>query len=113
LYPAVTLWQDYWAGEVYTPSTVPSNTIIQNGPGKGLPFHSLIVLENDWVHDKENTPIAPPRLTAAQLIPYIASCSSKGPVTINLGIYQDGTIGEMAMAEMEKIRTGLSSNEKR
>jgi hypothetical protein len=104
LYPVVTQWQDYWAGEVYTPSTIPGNRIINNGPGKGLPFHSLIVLENDWVHAKLNTKIPSPRLKAEQVSEYISSCKGKGPVTINLGIYQDGTIGEEAMEEMQKIR---------
>ncbi|HTF27844.1 MAG TPA: hypothetical protein VK625_03315, partial [Flavitalea sp.] len=104
LYPVVTQWQDYWAGEVYTPSAVPDATIINEGPGKGLPFHSLVVMENDWVHEKVNEKIPSPRLKAEQLTEYISSCKGKGPVTINLGIYQDGTIGEEALAEMEKIK---------
>lgn len=108
LYPVVSQWQDYWAGEVYTPSSLPPEKIILSGPGKGLSFQSLVVLENDWVHEKADTKIPPPRLKAEQLINYISSCSGKGPVTINIGIYQDGSIGEEAMAEMQKIKKGVA-----
>lgn len=104
LYPVVSQWQDYWAGEVYTPSSTPSTRILPSGPGKGLPFQSLVVLENDWVHEKTDTKIPAPRLKAEQLINYISSCSGKGPVTINVGIYQDGSIGEAAFEELKKIK---------
>ena len=103
LYPIVSEWQDYWAGEVYTPGTIPESHIIEKGPGKGLQFHSLVVLENDWVHEKLNTRIPSPRLETDKLINYISSCTGKGPVTINLGIYQDGTISDEALAAMEEV----------
>lgn len=107
LYPVVSQWQDYWAGEVYTPSSIPATSILNNGPGRGLPFQSLVVLENDWVHEKIDTKIPSPRLHADQLINYISSCSGKGPVTINVGIYQDGTIGEEALIELKRIKAAF------
>ena len=104
LYPIVSEWQDYWAGEVYTPGVIPKDHIIKNGPGKGLQFHTLLALEDDWAHTALNTKIKSPRLQTDSLINYIAACQGKGPVTINIEIYQDGSIDEAALAEMEKIK---------
>jgi Alpha-L-fucosidase len=86
LYPIVSEWQDYWAGEVYTPGTVPANKIIDSGPGKGLAFQGLVVLENDWVHDKIDSKIPSPRLQTNLLVNYISSCDNetiKDPVPSN------------------------------
>ena len=107
LYPIVSEWQDYWAAEVYSPGTTPENTIVKSGPGKGLRFHSLIALQGDWVHSSLNSKVHPNRLSPEELINYISACEGKGPVTINIEIYQDGTIGEESMATMEKIKQQL------
>ena len=108
LYPTVTEWQDYWAAEVYSPGTTPENTIVKSGPGKGLQFHSLIALQADWAHTSLNSKVDPNRLSAEEVIKYISACEGKGPVTINIEIYQDGTIGEESLAEMEKIKQELN-----
>lgn len=104
LYPNVTEWQDYWAGEVYTPGEIPMDRIIKNGPGKGLQFQSLLALEGDWSHTALNTKIRSPRLKTENIIDYINGCQGKGPVTINIEIYQDGSISDEALAVMEKIK---------
>jgi len=108
LYPIVSEWQDYWAAEVYSPGTTPENTIVKSGPGKGLQFHSLIALQADWAHTSLNSKVDPNRLSAEEAIKYISACEGKGPVTINIEIYQDGTIGEESLAEMEKIKQELN-----
>lgn len=107
LYPNVSEWQDYWAGEVYSPGTTPENKIIRSGPGKGLQFHSLIALQGDWTHTQLNSKVHPNRLSATEIINFIAASEGKGPVTINIEIYQDGTIGEESLDTMEKIRQQL------
>jgi len=50
LYPTVSVWQDYWAGEVFSSSVSPKSSIIKEGPGLGLQFQALLALEGDWVH---------------------------------------------------------------
>ena len=107
LYPINSEWQDYWAGEIYSPGTTPSSPIIKYGPGKGLQFQGLIALQGDWAHTPLNTKVHPVRLKADDLINYISACSGKGPVTINIEIYQDGTIGEEALTVMEKIKQAI------
>jgi len=107
LYPIVSEWQDYWAAEVYSLGIAPENKIVKSGPGKGLQFQSLIALQGDWVHSSLNSKVHPNRLSSEELIKYISSCEGKGPVTINIEIYQDGSLGEESMATMEKIKQQL------
>jgi len=57
-----------------------------------------------------NTKVHSNRLSTEELIKYIAACEGKGPVTINIEIYQDGTIGEESLAEMEKIKQQLKKD---
>ena len=94
LYPIATPWQDYWAGEIYSPGMPPRNRIIRDGPGESLQYHALLALEGDWVHTKENTPIKAPVLDTPGLLAFLNACAGKGPVTLNVLIYQDGTICE-------------------
>jgi len=107
LYPIVSEWQDYWAAEIYTPGISPDNAIVNSGPGKGLQFQSLIALQGDWVHTPLNTKVHPNRLSPEEMIKYISSCEGKGPVTINIEIYQDGTIGEESLGNMKKLKQQL------
>jgi hypothetical protein len=47
----------------------------------------------------------PPRFTADQLTKYIGDCMKNGgAVTINLGIYQDGTVDPKALQVMEEVK---------
>ncbi|MDB4584290.1 alpha-L-fucosidase, partial [Draconibacterium sp.] len=106
LYPINTPWQDYWAGEVYTEGVPQRKSICQTGPAKGLQFHHLVVLQTKegWVHTKRNTKIAPPSFTAEELVKYISSCDDIGPISINMSIYQDGTVGEEALQVMREVK---------
>jgi alpha-L-fucosidase len=104
LYTITTPWQDYWAGEVYTEGTPPVNRINQSGPAKGLQFHNLIVMEDDWLHTKKNTKIISPTVKVDNLINYISSSIGKGPITLNIIIYEDGTVSEESLAVMEKLK---------
>lgn len=110
LYPIVTLWQDYWAGEVYTIGNPPDYQIIKNGPGTGLQTHNLIVMETeDWLHSSLNTKIPSPHLKADELINFISRSNGKGPVTINIQIYQDGKISDEALSVMKKVKTAIKN----
>jgi Alpha-L-fucosidase len=104
LYPTITVWQDYWAGEVFSSSVSPKSSIIKEGPGKGLQFQALLALEGDWVHTKENKEIPPPVIETSYLINLIQSCQGKGPVTLNVLIYQDGSISEKSMDVLKTLR---------
>ena len=110
LYPIVTLWQDYWAGEVYTIGNPPDYQIIKSGPGTGLQTHNLIVMETEnWLHTSLNTKIPSPHLKADELINFISRSKGKGPVTINIQIYQEGKISDEALHVMEKVKKQLKN----
>jgi len=108
VYPVATLWQDYWAGEVYTPGMPSTKPMLENGPGKGLQNHNLIVMEtDDWLHTSLNTRIKEPSLKADDLVSFIKNQQGKAPVTINIQIYQDGSISDGALNIMETVREKL------
>jgi hypothetical protein len=52
--------------------------------------------------------MAKPRFTAQQLSDYIGKCKANGgAVTINLGIYQDGTVNPDAVNVLKEVRKRL------
>jgi hypothetical protein len=57
------------------------------------------------VLSKRDTPMESPRFSAEKLIDYIQRCqSAQSPVTVNLGIFQDGSIGPESAALMSSVR---------
>ena len=103
IYPAVTEWQEYWAGEAASPVALPESGTLKRGPGKGLKYQSLIIMEPYWVQAKAEMP--DPRFTAAELSKYIRDCMERGgAVTINMGIYQNGTVGKKALEVMKQVK---------
>lgn len=109
IYPAVTPRQDYWAGEVASPIAVPENGYMKNGPVPDLPYQALLIMEPYWVQQKAEMPT--PRFTSTGLSEYIQNCQKNGGmVTINLGIYQDGTVGERALQVMKEVKNKVRKN---
>ncbi len=104
IYPNVSEWQEYWAGETASPVGLPLNgTTQEHGPGAGLRYHALLIMEPYWVQEKVEMPR--PRFTAQQLGDYIGRCKANGgAVTINLGIYQDGMVDPNAVNVLKEVR---------
>ena len=70
----------------------------------GTPLHTLLILDDPWVHAEPDSPVAPPRYTARELADYIAVSRRIGaPVSVNMGVYQDGTFGEASLAVMREL----------
>jgi len=107
LYPIVSEWQDYWAGEIYSLGVPPSASIIKKGPARGLQYHALLALERGWVLTDKNKDLITPQFEIDALINFIKSCRNKGPVTLNLKIYQDGSIPEESWAVMQKVKQAI------
>ena len=110
VYPAVTPWQDYWAGEVGLPIVPADQPVMNRGAGRGLPYHALLHLEPGWVYRKKNAKpsqagMPAPRVTGEELGSYIKECMNHGGiVTVNLLISQEGKINDESMAVMEEAR---------
>ncbi len=103
VYPPVTPWQDYWAGEVRSPVALPVDGMPESGPVTDLPYQALLIMEPYWVQQKATMP--DPLLAADDLSEYILNCmKNKGAVTVNLGIYQDGTVGEKALQVRRDVK---------
>jgi len=106
IYPSVTPWQDYWAGEVASPIDIPANGYMKNGPVPDLPYQALLIMEPYWV--QETSVMPKPRFDSSSLTKYIQDCNrNSGAVTINLGIYQDGTVGKEALEIMKEVKRNI------
>ena len=103
IYPNVTEWQDYWAGETANPVGLPVNGTNARGPGQGLRYQALLIMEPYWVQQKVEMP--KPQFDAQKLGDYISGCiKNGGAVTINLGIYQDGSVDPRAVDVLKEVR---------
>lgn len=104
IYPDVSPWQDYWSGEVQDPIGLPENGYMKNGSSPHLPYHTLLTMEKHlWV--QREAEISDPKFTPEQLSTYIKGCMDNGGfVSINLAIYQDGTVGEKALQVMKEVK---------
>ena len=109
IYPNVSEWQEYWAGEVGSPVGLPVNgTTPENGPGAGLRYHALLLMEPYWVQQRVDMPR--PQFTAQRLGDYVSQCKANGgAVTINLGIYQDGTVDPNAVNVLKEVRKRVTA----
>ncbi|NSW89482.1 MAG: alpha-L-fucosidase [Firmicutes bacterium] len=106
--PVNTLYQEYWAGEVGGIGEIMKSRYIENGAGKGLQSHALIIMDDPWVHKKPETEVEDPHYNAETLISYIKGCMKNGGViTMNLGIYQDGSIGDKTLEVMKEIKKAI------
>jgi hypothetical protein len=105
-FPIETDWQDYWSGELTDlPLKRFGTRYLQRGAGKGLQAQSAIYLDAPWFHITPNTDMEPPRYTAAQLSDYIRTCmEDQAVVTIGVGIFQDGTAGELSREVLRQVR---------
>jgi hypothetical protein len=103
IYPNVSEWQEYWAGETGSPVGLPVNgTTQEHGPGAGLRYHALLIMEPYWV--QQRVEMSKPQFTAQRLGDYIGQCKANGgAVTINLGIYQDGTVDPNAVNVLKEV----------
>jgi hypothetical protein len=108
--PKSTDFQDYWAGEMGGDLLpLPATGFFDHGgPESGLHPHVLILLDDGWVHGSQDTKIVPPRHSDEQLIDYIKDCNSKGAtVTMNIGVYQDGTPSPQTLMQLYAVRKSI------
>jgi len=72
-------------------------------PGAGLRYQAPLIMEPYWVQQKVEMP--EPRFDAQKLGDYISQCMKNGgAVTINLGIYQDGSVDPKAVDVLKAVR---------
>jgi hypothetical protein len=105
--PKSTDFQDYWAAEIGGELTklLEEGYFSEGGFAGGLQPHVLIFLDDPWVHGAADKPIRAPLFTDEQLTNYIIDCNRKGAaVTMNIGMYEDGTPSPATLKQLETIR---------
>jgi alpha-L-fucosidase len=107
IFPVLTPWQDYWAGELYALQNPFESRYIQRGAGTGFQAHGMVSMLPSWVHS-ETGPIPPPQFSTADLIAHVkANMEHQAVTTINIGIYQDGTIEQSSLDMMRQLRRAV------
>jgi hypothetical protein len=107
IFPVLTPYQDYWAGELNSLHNPFASRYIQRGAGKGFQAHALLSTLESWVHGKPG-PIPAPQFSAEDLIAYVrANIEQQAVTTINIGIYQDGTVEQSSMDMMRQLRRAI------
>jgi hypothetical protein len=106
VFPTETEWQDYWAGELTDlPVKLFAGRYIRHSVAPGVQAHVALRFDANWLHITEDEPMPPPRFTARELADYIRSCQAdKVPVTLGLGIFQDGTLGPQSISVLKEVR---------
>jgi alpha-L-fucosidase len=108
LYPLESERQEYWAGEVAGLVKPPDSRYMTSGPAKGLQYQTLLIADAPWVHSKPDSEMEPLRFRDEQLVTFIQETMAKqGVVTINLGVFQDGSIGREAASQMTVVRRAV------
>jgi hypothetical protein len=108
IFPVLTPWQDYWAGELNSLQDSFESRRIQKGAGKGFQSHGMVSMLPSWVHS-ETDPIPPPQFSTRDLIAHVkANMEHQAVTTINIGIYQDGTIEQSSLDMMRHLRCAIT-----
>ena len=90
---------------------VGGNGVYTSGPHKGLLQHGMFILENwgDWGIHLQNQKIpATQKISNSALIGLVNSAAARGvPLSLNLSMYEDGTISEATLAQLSALRSGV------
>lgn len=98
-------FQGYYAGEAAFSVKVPEASYFkQGGPAEGLQPHFLIIADDQWAHNAQNANIGPLLFKDEELISYFKAVNALGGrVTINIGVYEDGTASQATIKQVKKL----------
>ncbi|MGL1934389.1 MAG: alpha-L-fucosidase [Fibrobacterales bacterium] len=105
VFPAISEWQDYWAGEVFNEPDVLQGQFPNYSAAKGLQSQQLVVLDPMWVRQNTDQSVLYSGESLANLI--IATMAQGGVITVNVGIYGDGSISAPALSVLEGVKARL------
>jgi hypothetical protein len=78
---------------------------------QGLRYQALLIMEPYWVQQKVEMP--KPQFDAHTLGDYVGQCMKNGgAVTINLGIYQDGSVDPRTVDVPKEVGQGIRKEQK-
>jgi alpha-L-fucosidase len=107
--PKSTEFQEYYAGEAGHCVTAPDASFFaKGGPAEGLQPHFLVIADDPWAHTARDTDIVAPLYKDEELIRYVKAVNALGgPVTINIGVYQDGTASPATLEQVRRLGRAL------
>lgn len=80
----------------------------QYATGTESQWHVLTSTDCFWGHN-EPGPMEPPRYTDDELAGFVRACRSvKGAVTLNVGIYQEGHLSDVTVAQLRRIAAAVA-----
>ena len=78
------------------------------GPQAGLQAEITVLINGDWGHFKMNEPIAPPRLSADEIVSRLKDAISRRAVPLlDIEVYQDGTASPQTLQLFQAIRKAI------
>lgn len=114
VWPRFTDFQDYFCGEggqwLSAGEHLPADGrgIFTGGPQRGLQAHTNFILESNWWHGEAESPIAHPAMDRAAFVARMLNAIARGIVpSVNLEIYQDGTVSQQSLAYMFAVRDAV------
>ncbi len=105
MFPNISEWQDYWAGEVFNEPNVLEGQFPDYGAAKGLQSQQLVVLDPMWVRQNDDQSVLFNSDGLANLIQ--GTMAQGGAITVNVGIYADGSISAPALSVLEGVKSRL------
>jgi len=103
--PRSTEFQDYCVGEGLQEFNKLDEGIFPGGKHKGLMAHTCFPLEERWGHIDWNTQISEPKYSIDQLVEQISYAQkNRYPLSINLEMYEDGTVSPHSYGLLERVR---------
>lgn len=109
IYPKITDFQDFFAAEFGCSLILPPKGYFDKGGAQeGLQPHGTIFIDGAWHHFLPETEIKPLHFTTESLINYTRECIARKQVlTINMCMYQDGTISKDSLEQMKFLRKAI------
>ena len=99
--------QDYLAGECNDLTAHKCETALVDG----MQWHALLWIDCCWIHAKCPGPIDPPRFSLDDLHAFVQGAHTNGGgVTLNAGIYEDGTIAEASVSQLGMLASRMRND---
>jgi hypothetical protein len=93
-------------GDEKAPTFMPKSRFVE---GTDCQWHALLPIDCFWGHNQPG-PMEPPKYSDENLFRFVKNFKSvQGAVTLNVGIYQEGHIGEKTLAQLKRLSKSLKS----
>jgi len=98
--------QDFLAGECNDLTALRCEGPLRDG----LQWHALLWIDCFWMHEKSPGEIEPPRFTLDELHGFVQGVHDHGGgVTLNIGIYEDGSLADASLAQVAALRERMEA----